>query len=264
MTTTDLLAKYEAAQDVLGVMIAALARKIRDEQIKKHPDKNLITALKDEQNKIADQEDALLISDVDGIELVLNIGKLNAKCRAYDEGKLTLVEASKSLNMSLEAFMDELGLRGITVVRYPGDELKGEVKAFLLNKSQAHIRSDSEILGGTLTVSGTRVPLANVLAAVDAGTSNAEIFRHYPSLPLDAIEVCIEYRNGIPPPGKYIETYIKRLAKEHHITQVKSNSTDEIIEDLLVAFKREKIMTKSGLVYLRRQYTREKSNHDYQ
>lgn len=49
------------------------------------------------------------------------------------------------------------------------------------------------ILGGTPVVSGTRVPADTVLAEVQAGKSSFDIFRHYPSLPLDGIEVCIAW-----------------------------------------------------------------------
>lgn len=53
------------------MMIAALSRKIRDEKLKELPDDKLICAWKVEQNKFVDEEDALLFSDVDGIEFVL-------------------------------------------------------------------------------------------------------------------------------------------------------------------------------------------------
>jgi len=72
MTTTERLARYETAQETLGMMIAAISRKIRDEKLKEHPDKNLINTWKVDQNNLADKEDALLFSDIDGIELVLN------------------------------------------------------------------------------------------------------------------------------------------------------------------------------------------------
>ena len=55
------------------------------------------------------------------------------------------------------------------------------------------IISDPDILGGTLVVEGTRVPVENVLAAIRAGESKFDIFRHYPSLPLDGIETCVEW-----------------------------------------------------------------------
>jgi uncharacterized protein (DUF433 family) len=55
------------------------------------------------------------------------------------------------------------------------------------------IVSDEHILGGTPVVEGTRVPADNVLAEVRAGKSRMEVFRHYPSLPTDAIEACLRW-----------------------------------------------------------------------
>lgn len=65
---------------------------------------------------------------------------------------------------------------------------------------------DREILGGTPTVIGTRVPAANVLAEVRAGTTRPDVFRHYPTLPPDAIEACLAWeaagRPATPPPAE--------------------------------------------------------------
>lgn len=60
-------------------------------------------------------------------------------------------------------------------------------------REPSKIVSDPGILGGWPVVIGTRVPADNVLAAVRAGSSRVEIFRHYPSLPLDGIEVCVAW-----------------------------------------------------------------------
>jgi len=58
------------------------------------------------------------------------------------------------------------------------------------------IVSDEHILGGTPIVEGTRVPADNVLAEVKAGKSRMEVFRHYPSLPVDGIEACIRWNEA--------------------------------------------------------------------
>ena len=63
-------------------------------------------------------------------------------------------------------------------------------------KTSSKVVSVDGILGGTPVVEGTRVPAENVLAEVHAGTSRFEIFRHYPSLPLDGIEACIEWEKA--------------------------------------------------------------------
>jgi uncharacterized protein (DUF433 family) len=63
-------------------------------------------------------------------------------------------------------------------------------------KTASKVVCDQEILGGMPVVQGTRVPAENVLAEVRAGRSRFEIFRHYPSLPLDGIEACIEWEKA--------------------------------------------------------------------
>ena len=63
-------------------------------------------------------------------------------------------------------------------------------------KTVTKIVSNERILGGTPIVSGTRVPAENVLVEVRAGTDRFEIFRHYPSLPPDGIQACIEWENA--------------------------------------------------------------------
>jgi uncharacterized protein (DUF433 family) len=56
--------------------------------------------------------------------------------------------------------------------------------------------SRERILGGTPVVEGTRVPADNVLAEVRAGKTKFDIFRSYPSLPLDGIEACVEWEKA--------------------------------------------------------------------
>lgn len=56
--------------------------------------------------------------------------------------------------------------------------------------------SNERILGGTPVVEGTRVPADNVLAEVRGGKSKFEIFRTYPSLPLDAVEACLAWEKS--------------------------------------------------------------------
>lgn len=58
---------------------------------------------------------------------------------------------------------------------------------------RAEVVSDPTILGGMPVVRGTRVPAETILAELRAGTSRAEIFRHYPSLPPDGVDACIAW-----------------------------------------------------------------------
>ena len=63
----------------------------------------------------------------------------------------------------------------------------------------ASVVSIDDILGGTPVVSGTRVPADTVLAEIRSGRSRFEIFRAYPSLPIDAIDACLAWeRAGRP------------------------------------------------------------------
>lgn len=51
----------------------------------------------------------------------------------------------------------------------------------------SEVTSNPDIMGGMPCVWGTRVPAATVIAELRAGSSDEEIFFHYPSLPLDGI-----------------------------------------------------------------------------
>ena len=52
----------------------------------------------------------------------------------------------------------------------------------------AEIVSDPTVMGGTPVVRGTRIPAATIVAYLDAGHSDREIFEDYPSLPVDGID----------------------------------------------------------------------------
>jgi len=52
----------------------------------------------------------------------------------------------------------------------------------------AEIESFPNIMGGLPCVSGTRIPAETILAQIEAGYSEAQIFADYPSLPLDGID----------------------------------------------------------------------------
>ncbi|WP_376088554.1 DUF433 domain-containing protein [Roseomonas sp. CCTCC AB2023176] len=59
--------------------------------------------------------------------------------------------------------------------------------------------SDPEILSGTPVVKGTRVPAGNILAEIRHGTSRFDIFRHYPSLPVDGIDAVLAWERAGKP-----------------------------------------------------------------
>jgi uncharacterized protein (DUF433 family) len=59
--------------------------------------------------------------------------------------------------------------------------------------SPSSVVADPAILGGIPVVSGTRIPADTVLAEIRAGKSRFEIFRSYPSLPVDGIDACLSW-----------------------------------------------------------------------
>ncbi len=63
-------------------------------------------------------------------------------------------------------------------------------------KKVTRVVSNARILGGTPVVEGTRVPADNVLAEVRGGKDKFEIFRTYPSLPLDGVEACLAWEKS--------------------------------------------------------------------
>jgi uncharacterized protein (DUF433 family) len=52
----------------------------------------------------------------------------------------------------------------------------------------AEVTSNPEIMGGMPCVRGTRVPAATIVMELRAGSSDVDIFHHYPSLPIDGID----------------------------------------------------------------------------
>ena len=52
----------------------------------------------------------------------------------------------------------------------------------------AEVRSNSDIMGGMPCVRGTRVPAETIVGYIRGGYSDYEIFRDYPSLPVDGID----------------------------------------------------------------------------
>ena len=64
----------------------------------------------------------------------------------------------------------------------------------------AEVTSNPDIMGGMPCIRGTRVPAMTIVAEIRGGTSREEMFRHYPSMPLDGIEAVREWatERGIP------------------------------------------------------------------
>ncbi len=64
------------------------------------------------------------------------------------------------------------------------------------------IIADPSILSGTPVVSGTRIPADAVLAEIRAAKSRFDIFRSYPSLPVDGIDACLSWEKAGRPISK--------------------------------------------------------------
>jgi uncharacterized protein (DUF433 family) len=89
---------------------------------------------------------------------------------------------------------------GVSLERYRMAKNKMENgRTPMQTKPRTRIVSNERILGGTPVVEGTRVPADNVLAEVRNGKDKFEIFRTYPSLPLDGVEACLAWeKSGRP------------------------------------------------------------------
>ena len=61
---------------------------------------------------------------------------------------------------------------------------------------------DPEILSGTPVIKGTRVPVYDVAAAVESGTSKDRILKSYPSLKDWQVELATVYARAVPPRGR--------------------------------------------------------------
>lgn len=71
MTTTERLARFEAAQEVLGFLMAVRAEWIYSESKKAQPDAAKIAQWEAEQKAFFEIEDGLRFDDQDGIEQVI-------------------------------------------------------------------------------------------------------------------------------------------------------------------------------------------------
>ena len=54
---------------------------------------------------------------------------------------------------------------------------------------RSEVVESPEIMGGRPCIAGTRIPAATIVVQIRAGFSDEEIFRHYPGLPVDGIDV---------------------------------------------------------------------------
>jgi uncharacterized protein (DUF433 family) len=84
---------------------------------------------------------------------------------------------------------------------------------------------DPEILSGTPVIKGTRVPVYDIAAAVDAGTPTDKILKSYPSLKDWQIELSQIYAKAVPPRGRP-----KRIS---HVDTLKGSKTKKRLRSSL-------------------------------
>lgn len=69
-------------------------------------------------------------------------------------------------------------------------------------KLPAEVVRDPNILGGMPVIRGTRVPAKTIALMVEAGDSDFEILRHYPTIDLESIRAAVEYVRTHPDDGR--------------------------------------------------------------
>lgn len=94
--------------------------------------------------------------------------------------------------------------RTLAIAKGESVPTQDEPKVWLESSDALHelVVEDPEILSGTPVIRGTRVPVYDIAAAVDAGTSKERILKSYPSLKDWQVELASVYAKAVPPPGR--------------------------------------------------------------
>jgi uncharacterized protein (DUF433 family) len=71
-----------------------------------------------------------------------------------------------------------------------------------LSEARAMVVEDPEILSGTPVIRGTRIPVYDVAAQVEAGVPPEEIFEMYPRLNAAQVELASIYATAVPQRGR--------------------------------------------------------------
>jgi uncharacterized protein (DUF433 family) len=83
-----------------------------------------------------------------------------------------------------------------------------------LNAARAQVSMDGEILGGTPTIRGTRVPVYDVAASVAAGNPMERILSAYPSLNREQVELAALFVEANPQRGRPRQRSVAPLGME--------------------------------------------------
>jgi uncharacterized protein (DUF433 family) len=71
-----------------------------------------------------------------------------------------------------------------------------------LGRAEDLVATSPDILGGAPVIKGTRVPVHDVAASVEAGTPKARILGAYPSLTAEQVDLAALYARANPPRGR--------------------------------------------------------------
>jgi uncharacterized protein (DUF433 family) len=77
-----------------------------------------------------------------------------------------------------------------------------EERLHQLKRAREMVIEDSEILSGIPVIKGTRVPVYDIAAAVDSGTTMDRILKSYPSLKDWQVELASVYAKAVPQRGR--------------------------------------------------------------
>lgn len=71
-----------------------------------------------------------------------------------------------------------------------------------LKRAEELVTASPDILSGTLVIKGTRVPVHDIAASVEAGISKARILAAYPGLTAEQVDLAALYAQANPPRGR--------------------------------------------------------------
>jgi uncharacterized protein (DUF433 family) len=77
-----------------------------------------------------------------------------------------------------------------------------EERLHQLMRAREMVIEDPEILSGTPVIKGTRVPVYDIAAGVESGTSKDRILKSYPGLKDWQVELASIYARAVPPRGR--------------------------------------------------------------
>ncbi|MGO9985481.1 MAG: DUF433 domain-containing protein [Rhodomicrobium sp.] len=80
--------------------------------------------------------------------------------------------------------------------------VEAQKRLLLLSAAKSMVETSPEILSGTPVVAGTRVPVYDIAASVEAGIPVDRILRAYPGLDRERVELAAFYAKAIPPRGR--------------------------------------------------------------